>query len=201
MLISSLVPTFRFDGGARLKATEALELDRDVSGLEEVRKALALLDGLASEGQEVGGLAGAGIVVPDGDTRAQLGVLGVQEGLEGVEVDTPVAVDGGLVAGNRGGGDVGLELGLANGRVTKVAGLPGLELNARHGEGGLDGHGAKGQDGGGAERLYQLVVSIPCRTRSASIKLTLENCILLRGVVNVGWRRKNSFRRLRCHGI
>lgn len=109
---------------------------------------------LASEGQEVGGLAGATIVVPDSDTRAHQGVLGVEIGLEGVVVDAPVAVDGGLVTGGRGGSDVGFELGLADGREAGVAGLPGLELNARHGESSVSGHGSEGQRGGGDEGLY-----------------------------------------------
>lgn len=101
-----------------------------------------------AQGQEVGRVARAVFVVPDGDTLAEQGILGVEERAERVVVNAPVAVDGGLVAGQGVCGYVGLEFGLTAGGSTNIAALPGVELQAGNGESSLGNHGAESQHGG-----------------------------------------------------
>lgn len=76
-------------------------------------------------------------------------VLGVKMGAKRVVVDAPVRVDGGLVARQWGGRDMGLELGLASSRGADVARFPGLEINAGDGQGGIGAHGKGGHGGEG----------------------------------------------------
>lgn len=112
-------------GAARATGeAKAVESEGDIARVEDVGQALALHNRLAIKGQEGDGLARAIIVVPDGDAGAQEGVLGVEICLEGVVVDAPVAVNGGLVASCWSSSHSGLGLGLAGGRGTNGAGLP-----------------------------------------------------------------------------
>lgn len=125
----------------------ALQFKGDEAGLEEVGQAQTFRHGSVAQGHEVGWVARAVFVVPDGDTLAHQGILGVDVGAERVVINAPVAVDGGLVAGRRGCGHVGLELGLATGGPANIAALPGVELYAGNGESSLGNHRAEGQHG------------------------------------------------------
>lgn len=143
---------------------------------------MALHDGLAVERQEGHRLARAVVVVPNSDTRAQKGILGVEERLEGVVVDAPVAVDSSLVAscGSRSYG--GLELGLADGWAANGAGLPGLELNAGDRESCIGRQDEQRRRSEGLSRSVRVVLGM--RSIGKSIldwSLTLEKYILLRG--------------------
>lgn len=92
-------------------------------------------------------LARAAVVVPDGHAVAEDGVLGVHVCAEGIVVDTPVTVDGGLVASHGSSAHIGRELGLAECGVANVTLLPGLEGDAGDRKAGVDCHG-KGSRGG-----------------------------------------------------
>lgn len=108
-----------------LRDTLASKLDGNITRLQDIRETLALSEGVAVEGQEMHGLTGATIVVPDDHTLAEDGVLGVKVGAEGVVINTPVMVDSGLVTGDRGGGQISGEFGVAGGGVADVARFPG----------------------------------------------------------------------------
>ena len=138
---------------ARTTKAVALQLEGNEARLQEVGQTQAFDDRAAIEGHEVGGFAGAVVVVPDMDTLAEHRILGVDVGAEGVVVNVPLAVDGGLVAGRRGRGDIVLKLGLTNGRTANVAALPRVELQTGNGERRLGSHRAKGQHGRGGEGL------------------------------------------------
>lgn len=93
--------------------TEAIKLEGHETGVEAIRKADALNNGLAVKWNVCPRLARAVVGVPDGETVAKESILGVNEGLERVVVDAPVAVHGGLIASQWSGSDIGLELGLS----------------------------------------------------------------------------------------
>lgn len=101
------------------------------------------------ERQEVHRLARAAIVVPDGHAVAEDGVLGVHACTEGIVVDAPVTVDGGLVTSRGSNAHIGRELGLAKCGIANVALLPGLEADTGDREAGVDSHSKGGRGGKG----------------------------------------------------
>jgi hypothetical protein len=78
-------------------------------------------------------------------------------GIEGVVVDAPVRVDGGLVTGDWGSGHSDLELGLARCFWgANIALLPGIEFYTRDRESSL---GTESQGSHGGQSLDQVSIS------------------------------------------
>lgn len=128
----------------------ASKLEGNVARLKGVRETLALGDGrVVVEGKEVHGLACAAFVVPDDDTVAEQSVLGVKVGLERPVVNAPVTVQSGLVTSEWSDSNVSGELGFTQSREANIALLPGLELDAGDGDGGVGGHRECGHGGEG----------------------------------------------------
>ena len=140
----------------------ASQLEGDIARLKDVRETLALGEGAVVERKEVHRLAGAAIVVPDGHTVAGECVLGVHVGAEGVVVNAPVAVDGGLVASDGSGAHFSRELGLAECGVANVALLPGQETDTGNREAGVGSHG-KGCRGGKGLCCVSKLYTSECR--------------------------------------
>ena len=141
----------------RLGETRTSELEGDIARLKDIREALALGEGAVFKRQEVHRLARAAIVVPDGHAVAEDGVLAVHARAEGIVVDTPVTVDGGLVASHGSSAHIGRELGLAECGIASVALLPGLETDGGNREAGVDSHSKGGRSGKGlccVSKLY-----------------------------------------------
>lgn len=134
--------------------TVASKLEGNVARVQVVGETLALGDGRVVEGKEVHGLAGAVLVVPDNDTLAEQGVLSVKVGLEGVVVNAPVTVQGGLVASEWSDSNISAELGFTQGRVANVTLLPGLELDAGDRNGSVGGHRECGHGGEGLSEVH-----------------------------------------------
>lgn len=129
------------------------------------------------ERQEVHRLARAAVVVPDDHTVAGAGVLGVHACVEGIVVDTPVTVDGGLVTSRGSNAHIDRELGLAKCGMANVTFLPGLEADASHREAGVDSH-SKGSRGGKGLWCVSRVYTSECVSFKGGI--TLEKCILIK---------------------
>jgi hypothetical protein len=157
LAIPTVIIAWKLD--LRLRETLTSQLEGDKARLEDLREALSLGEGAVLERQEMHRLARAVVVVPDGHAVAEDGVLGVHARAEGIVVDTPIPVDGGLVTSHGSSAHIGRELGLAESGVANVALLPGLEADAGDREAGVGSHGEGGHGGKGLCCVSKLYVS------------------------------------------
>jgi hypothetical protein len=130
--------TFKFEGNK--------------ASIQEIRETHTLGDRLVVKGHEVVDIAGTVGVVPDANTAAPEGFLGINVGLERVVIDAPVTVHSGLFASHGSRGETGLGLGFTLNWKTNVAGLPRLEINTGDGEPGM----GDSEQGRGNESLWLL---------------------------------------------
>lgn len=119
-------------------------------------------------------IARAALVVPNGHAMAKDSVLGVQTSAEGIIVNAPVTVDGGLVASHGSDAHISRELGLAECGMANITPLPGLETDACNREAGVDTQGEGGRGGQGLCCVSNL--DTPMHVMGGT---TLEKCILV----------------------